>query len=565
MLTGSSLRRSNATTTPRTRLNRSAHRANFPLPPPVLTTNLPQQSSTAAARSQSLEVLQRNQAQLVGNSQAMPPTLVPPPIITSSGSPSLQDTQNEDGETKAVSQLAMGLPNLHISGSQHQQQQQQQSVPPSVSIARQKQPPGMRLMPPRLTINTNAASIYSTNDQGSNSSGSNCQSPTASGSGNNNTGLGNNNKSGTSDQAAADTTLPRSLTPDVARFLTNGSQYSGGRGDAGHTSLNVDTSISINSEADAAGDETRLPATNTTINAAATTTTAKLSINIKSSASLSSMNSNQGQGEVPAAVAVASDRGSADEYVLCPENIEVIERIGEGAVGIVHKVKYKPTGKTMARKSVAVYPDENTHRQLVRELSFLKQCKSKYIVAFYGAYYSEDDSGPSIYMCMEFCSGGSLDAISKRIGKIGGRIGENVLGRIAEAVLGGLVYLHQCNIIHRDVKPSNILVTGRGKIKLCDFGVSGELVDSIAQTFVGTSYYMAMTVIELLDYIVRMPVPTLPESEWTPVCIDFIEQCLIKDPNQRPTPSMLLSHEFVRRSLSRNLNLKAWINSVWKE
>lgn len=44
-----------------------------------------------------------------------------------------------------------------------------------------------------------------------------------------------------------------------------------------------------------------------------------------------------------------------------------------------------------------------------------------------------------------------------------------------------------------DVKPSNILVAWDGVIKLCDFGVSGELVDSIAQTFVGTSYYMAVS------------------------------------------------------------------------
>ena len=43
-----------------------------------------------------------------------------------------------------------------------------------------------------------------------------------------------------------------------------------------------------------------------------------------------------------------------------------------------------------------------------------------------------------------------------------------------------------------DLKPSNIVVTVDGRIKLCDFGVSGDLVNSLAETFVGTSYYMAV-------------------------------------------------------------------------
>ena len=47
------------------------------------------------------------------------------------------------------------------------------------------------------------------------------------------------------------------------------------------------------------------------------------------------------------------------------------------------------------------------------------------------------------------------------------------------------------NIIHRDVKPSNVLVNTNGDIKLCDFGVSGQLINSMAQSFVGTRSYMA--------------------------------------------------------------------------
>lgn len=48
-------------------------------------------------------------------------------------------------------------------------------------------------------------------------------------------------------------------------------------------------------------------------------------------------------------------------------------------------------------------------------------------------------------------------------------------------------------MIHRDIKPSNILMTKKGQIKLCDLGVSGELINSMAETFTGTQYYMAVS------------------------------------------------------------------------
>lgn len=57
-------------------------------------------------------------------------------------------------------------------------------------------------------------------------------------------------------------------------------------------------------------------------------------------------------------------------------------------------------------------------------------------------------------------------------------------------------------IMHRDVKPSNILVNSAGEIKICDFGVSGQLIDSMANSFVGTRSYMSVSCKELFMYIV---------------------------------------------------------------
>lgn len=89
---------------------------------------------------------------------------------------------------------------------------------------------------------------------------------------------------------------------------------------------------------------------------------------------------------------------------------------------------------------------------------------------------------------MEFMDGLSLDIVLQTVG----RIQEPIVGKLTVAVIKGLTYLKQeCHILHRDVKPSNVLVNSKGEIKLCDFGVSGKLIDSMANSFVGTRSYMA--------------------------------------------------------------------------
>ncbi|KAF6030346.1 MAP2K1 [Bugula neritina] len=132
----------------------------------------------------------------------------------------------------------------------------------------------------------------------------------------------------------------------------------------------------------------------------------------------------------------------------------------------------------------------------MRELEILHDCNSPYIVGFYGAFYSKGD----INICMEYMDGGSFDKILQEAG----RIPEPVLGKMMFSVLKGLIYLREKHsIMHRDVKPSNILVNSKGEIKLCDFGVSIQLIDSKANSFVGTRSYMAPERLQGVAYTVQ--------------------------------------------------------------
>ncbi|KAI8363628.1 Mek-1 kinase in complex with Ucb1353770 and Amppnp [Mortierella sp. GBAus27b] len=286
-------------------------------------------------------------------------------------------------------------------------------------------------------------------------------------------------------------------------------------------------------------------------------------------------------------------------HSLRPEDIVTIKKLGEGAGGTVSQVRHKPSGFVMARKHVLCDPNPEFQRLLDRELRTLDQCHSPWIVTFYGAYMDGDE----LAICMEYCEGGSMESVYKRVSEKGMIIPENVLGKISEAVLNGLVYLHKMHhVMHRDLKPSNIVVTVEGNIKLCDFGVSGNLVNSFAETFVGTSYYMAperiqggkypvqsdvwslgLTIIEiaqmknplpanlapfeLLHYIVNQPVPSLPEDEpWSNAFREFLAQCLIKDFMKRPNPEQMMEHPFIVESSLRtaqDVDMQAWIRDVW--
>lgn len=296
------------------------------------------------------------------------------------------------------------------------------------------------------------------------------------------------------------------------------------------------------------------------------------------------------------------------EEIYSRGEIEVLEVIGEGNGGSVKKCKLKTTGSVIALKTILPEPSPEIQKQIIRELNYNKRFHSPYIVQYYGTFFNS--STASISICMEYMGGKSLDAIYKQFRKNEGRIGEKPLGKIAEGVLKGLSYLNQQKIMHRDIKPQNVLLNKNGDVKLCDFGVSGEVVNSLATTFAGTSFYMAperirnepytitcdvwslgLTLLEgslghfplvdtvddekLLSYspidllmIILSFTPSLEDEpdegiSWSKSFKSFLQIALTKESRSRPSPRQMLEHPWMVGQMSKKVKMDKLVASLW--
>jgi len=299
--------------------------------------------------------------------------------------------------------------------------------------------------------------------------------------------------------------------------------------------------------------------------------------------------------------------------------IEDVSVLGEGAGGAVKKCRLKGAKTCFALKVITTDPDPDMQKQIRRELEFNKRIADVHICRYYGAY--GDNNSGVISIIMEYCEGGSLDAVYKEVKTLGGRIGEKVLGKVAEGSLDGLTYLYSKKIIHRDIKPSNILLGRDGTVKLCDFGVSGEFgTRGDANTFIGTSYYMAperitgqsynitsdvwslgvtllevaqhrfpfgvegddidtggggggpLGMIEIIQFIVAKPLPRLkdedgkdgePPISWSDNFKEFIDRCLERNPERRATPWRMKEHPWMEEMKPKKVNMAKFLQQVW--
>ncbi len=270
---------------------------------------------------------------------------------------------------------------------------------------------------------------------------------------------------------------------------------------------------------------------------------------------------------------------------------DILDKLGEGAMGVVFRARDRVLGRVVALKmlSTDLGTDEEQHQRFQREAEAVGRLSHPNIVSVYDL---GQETG-QLYMAMELLEGEDLKALIEARAQI------PVVDRLRVLVqmCAGLAYAHSRGVVHRDVKPANILVTSAGAVKILDFGLArvatratitrqgiilgtpdymapeqamGRPVDPRSDLFsAGSVCYEFLTYEKpfkgktlhavLLQIIQEEPDPLLSLNPDLPTRLAAIVHGMLqKDPERRPdsldevTRELDLIHSALRRSRSRS-------------
>lgn len=198
--------------------------------------------------------------------------------------------------------------------------------------------------------------------------------------------------------------------------------------------------------------------------------------------------------------------------------------LGRGAFGVAYCVKHK--GRDYCLKEISFQDSESKQRAL-QEIFLMKQCDHPNILRVYESWC--DDHKACIVM--ELASKRSLEKLIKCFSLQGKHFPRRRVLHFLQEMADALQHCHDSvNIIHRDVKPSNVLLDDIGTFKLADFGLSKHVVHALTSTFCGSPLYMAP---EQLSGETRSY--SFPVDMWALGCVAF-EMMVLSSPWLRDTP-----------------------------
>ncbi|NXI43324.1 STK36 kinase, partial [Galbula dea] len=253
------------------------------------------------------------------------------------------------------------------------------------------------------------------------------------------------------------------------------------------------------------------------------------------------------------------------------EKYHVLEIIGEGSFGRVYKGRRKHSAQVVALKFIPkVGRSEKELKNLQREIEIMRGLHHPNIIQMLDSFETDKE----VVVVTDYAEGELFQILEDD-----GSLSEDQVQAIAAQLVSALYYLHSHRILHRDMKPQNILLGKDGVVKLCDFGfaramsihtmvltsikgtplyMSPELVEErpydhtadlwslgciLYELFVGTPPFYTSSIFQLVSLIVKDPIKW--PAAISPVFKSFLQGLLMKDPHQRLSWPELLSHPFI--------------------
>ncbi len=187
-----------------------------------------------------------------------------------------------------------------------------------------------------------------------------------------------------------------------------------------------------------------------------------------------------------------ADRGVSGPKIAKLGRYEVVSELGKGAMGIVYLAKDPVIGRLVAIKTIRATGNDEDDTQEFRE-RFVREAQTAGILSHPNIVtihdIGEDAETQTSFIAMEYIEGKNLKQLLGEKTKFAFEQISEMIAEIAEA----LDYAHRKGIIHRDVKPANVIITTDGKVKITDFGIAKIASSNLTTTgqFLGTPNYMS--------------------------------------------------------------------------
>ncbi|KAL0485886.1 mitogen-activated protein kinase kinase kinase [Acrasis kona] len=275
-------------------------------------------------------------------------------------------------------------------------------------------------------------------------------------------------------------------------------------------------------------------------------------------------------------------RGNKQDRVVKKDKWQKGNAIGAGAFGTVYLGINEMNGEFIAIKEINLNSNitAETLHKLEQEIHLMSTFDNDHIVGYLGC----EKTDQYLYIFLDYIPGGNIESVLADF-----KLTENIVRRYTAQILEGLCYLHDHDVIHRDIKSANLLVDEFGRVYLADFGCSVNVKTVMEKPqIIGTPNYVApeviadqnyskaadiwslgCTVLEMLSHkppwyhvfdIFDHPISLMNHiressitkadhlvipSDLSPVARDFLEKCLLWDHNERSTVKELMQHSFL--------------------